>query len=666
MSYLVALLAFKSRSYFKSIAEQNMAHKGDYKLQLQDPDDSHTRQKKATCFRVFVCFAVLGLSIGVAVFIAGIVILNKSSTSQCPNKLESRSSCGFSPEARRVGLPDVLRKIKEAYYEYNPNYVAWKPDLFGKELNEFVKKSYRPYDPHPTKLKAKTDKSLGLLEDVKSMNPNKDLLTPRESKAVAQASHFLQHNFGTPYDENYYAGDWMLGPNYFCWQPICNLAYELRSYGMHAMPRTINDVQQVIDAIISHRNTFERYRANMELGVRTGMVRSVVDCKSSVYAFKNNYGNMAIKNDSSAIFEESYARVFLETSFLSRLEEGVEQSWVASKGLSVQDSLRRALVSGFAQPLLELVHYMEFQHVRHCPPDKVSSGLSELPLDYVYVDGVPDVSQVTNKTLPTGERVDGKKTYKTILSFFTTSDITPEQVYEEGVKQLDIFMPQVLSIAKEITGISNQTNAVRVFQEKLNEPAQWHNDRTFPENESNAQAYKTCVDHQSAEKYCPVRWAAMVKWTRYIQYVMGLISPKLPPLFYFTGPKATAANCPVEMEPHYNPSNGAMYFKPSNAFCTVPSYFGMPFFLKQYGPKFQEWSVTGHEARPGHHTQMQGLLENYEGSCDDDPEWLNKQNYYIAFQEGWALYAENPLLSRDVNLYQSNLLQKYGMLKWQS
>ena len=79
-------------------------------------------------------------------------------------------------------------------------------------------------------------------------------------------------------------------------------------------------------------------------------------------------------------------------------------------------------------------------------------------------------------------------------------------------------------------------------------------------------------------------------------------------MFYFTGPKATAANCPIEMLPHYNPSNGAMFFRPSNANCTSPTYFGLPFFLKNYGPKFQEWSVIGHESRPGHHTQMQGKV----------------------------------------------------------
>jgi hypothetical protein len=103
----------------------------------------------------------------------------------------------------------------------------------------------------------------------------------------------------------------------------------------------------------------------MEIGVRAGMVRSIVDCKSSVNAFKSNYGNLAIKNESSAVFGEIYAQVFLRPSFLARLERDVEQKWKNSKGSSIQDSLREALVNGFAKPLLELIDYLEFQHVRY-------------------------------------------------------------------------------------------------------------------------------------------------------------------------------------------------------------------------------------------------------------------------------------------------------------
>lgn len=64
-------------------------------------------------------------------------------------------------------------------------------------------------------------------------------------------------------------------------------------------------------------------------------------------------------------------------------------------------------------------------------------------------------------------------------------------------------------------------------------------------------------------------------------------------------------------------------------------------------------------------TGISGLLENFRGSCKGLPEWLDEQTYYIAFQEGWALYGENPILSHDTDLNENNLLQKYGMLKWQ-
>ena len=33
--------------------------------------------------------------------------------------------------------------------------------------------------------------------------------------------------------------------------------------------------------------------------------------------------------------------------------------------------------------------------------------------------------------------------------------------------------------------------------------------------------------------------------------------------------------------------------------------------------------------------------------------------------EGWALYAENPLISDDTDVYDKEPMKKYGMLKWQ-
>lgn len=160
-----------------------------------------------------------------------------------------------------------------------------------------------------------------------------------------------------------------------------------------------------------------------------------------------------------------------------------------------------------------------------------------------------------------------------------------------------------------MTGINKRSRAVEAFKLQLNASDQWHNTAPFPANESDERAYKACHDPTSAKLHCPQRWAAVEKWSEYIETVMSMIYPKIQSMFYFTGPKATAANCPIQMLPHYNPSNGAMFFRPSRGNCTTSSYFGLPFFLKRYGPKFQEWSVIGHESRPGHHTQMQGTFQ---------------------------------------------------------
>lgn len=64
-------------------------------------------------------------------------------------------------------------------------------------------------------------------------------------------------------------------------------------------------------------------------------------------------------------------------------------------------------------------------------------------------------------------------------------------------------------------------------------------------------------------------------------------------------------------------------------------------------------------------TQVQGLIEHFRDSCGGVISWLDTNTRYTAFSEGWALYAENPLIARDTNVYEKEPLQKYGMLKWQ-
>jgi uncharacterized protein (DUF885 family) len=89
---------------------------------------------------------------------------------------------------------------------------------------------------------------------------------------------------------------------------------------------------------------------------------------------------------------------------------------------------------------------------------------------------------------------------------------------------------------------------------------------------------------------------------------MSLIDSKTINMFYFTGKKHTTPNCPVELHPDLNPSSGAQSYIESDNKCSRGAAYNIPFFLNNAGPRFSEWSVNAHEARPGHHTQV-GMIE---------------------------------------------------------
>ena len=88
---------------------------------------------------------------------------------------------------------------------------------------------------------------------------------------------------------------------------------------------------------------------------------------------------------------------------------------------------------------------------------------------------------------------------------------------------------------------------------------------------------------------------------------MSIHDPNTVPFFYFTGDRHSTPNCPVKLRPDFNPSSGAQSYDNSDINCTSPCHYNIPFFLEHLGPKFSEYSVNAHEARPGHHTQVRML-----------------------------------------------------------
>ena len=101
------------------------------------------------------------------------------------------------------------------------------------------------------------------------------------------------------------------------------------------------------------------------------------------------------------------------------------------------------MLSGIGRPMVDLLRYLEYEHVRHCLPLDVSSGLANLPVEYIYQDGKKTNERTTRRLPLTNKVLDGKNAYKNMLPYFTTSDKTPEEVNKIGEDRLKVLYPQV-------------------------------------------------------------------------------------------------------------------------------------------------------------------------------------------------------------------------------
>lgn len=619
--------------------------------------------------RKLVIIAGIFALVGFILLIVGIVLLTKSKSKDCDldeadndkEKHRQTDRCSYSAEAELAGVGDFLQKVQDRYFELHPQELIFKP---GGVKPEEMKEKFQPYNPDPKNLKHITDAARALLLELKEMSINARQLKPREKKSLAQVKHFLENNFGMPFDGDYYAGVFLMGPNLFCWQPICNIGSNDIKNGLgNLRPKSLSDVQLVQGKMKLVAKTFTRYIDNLRFGIKAGMVRSKEECIAGINSFKRDYFSVSMKGD-IGIFDEDYMRPILDESFLALLQPDDLTKWKNDNGgKTLNESIREHALEYIGKPIQKVIRFLETEHLQHCVPSDVSSGLATLPLSYVYINGTKTANKTTKK-LPTGEPLNGTRAYESIMPYFTTITKTPDQVHQLGKDMLNKLYPEVLEIARQVTGENDNDTAKQEFIQRLNQSDMFFNKEPFPANESNENAHNLCTSVKEAKKYCPKRWETMEKWFAEARRVMSMLDPQTTGMFYFSGPKHTTPNCPVDLAPNFNPSSGAQSYRRSNKECTRNAYYNIPFFLDR-PKKYEEWSVNAHEARPGHHTQVQGLVEHFRDSCGGVISWLDSSTYYTAFTEGWALYAENPLIARETNVYDKAPFQKYGMLKWQ-
>lgn len=215
----------------------------------------------------------------------------------------------------------------------------------------------------------------------------------------------------------------------------------------------------------------------------------------------------------AGILNASFVKDMRNAKWYADLEDATKSSWKQNKGREVEESIDESLVEYVGLSLFNLLQYLEFNHSKYCVPSNVSSGLANLPIDYVYFNG-KKTNQTTTKVLPFGEKLNGSEAYKSILPYFTTTNMSPDEIHELGWSMLNKLYPKAIAIAREITGLNDSDQAVAEFKKKLSK--MFFNEKPIPDNETNEDAAMKCLDMASAKIHCPQRYASMLKWFDYV------------------------------------------------------------------------------------------------------------------------------------------------------
>jgi len=216
---------------------------------------------------------------------------------------------------------------------------------------------------------------------------------------------------------------------------------------------------------------------------------------------------------------------------------------------------------------------------------------------------------------------NGDARYQAAVKRLTTTSLTPEQIHQMGLKQVEEIDAQMLAIAKQ-QGFSD----LKSFNEHIRQDPKMHG--------TSGQQIFDLYQHYTDQMYT-----------------------KLPQLF---GRLPKNKLVVVPMESYRQPSSPPADYSPGTSDGSRPGKIN----VNEYEPQNRLLpnleAIAYHEGVPGHHLQYSIASE-----LTDIPPF-RKYEWYPAYSEGWALYSER--LGKDVGFYQDPY-SEYGRLEnemWRS
>lgn len=263
------------------------------------------------------------------------------------------------------------------------------------------------------------------------------------------------------------------------------------------------------------------------------------------------------------------------------------------------------------------IFYEPFANFPASVPESERTQLLQLGTDAIREAVVPAYQEfndfIVNEYRPKARRSlaaydlpNGKEYYSYLIQNFTTLPLTPEEVHQTGLKEVDRIQAEMNTVIQQ-TGFKGDFAAFLNFL------------RTDP------QFYAKTPD-ELLKDAC---------------FIAKKMDGKLPSLFK-TLPRLPYGVEPVP--PHLAPKyTSGRYVGPAYG-STEPGIYWVNTYALESRPLYALEALTLHEAVPGHHLQT-ALAKELQGMPD-----FRRFSYLSAFGEGWGLYCEH--LGLEAGFYQ--------------